>query len=169
MLALLQDLHLLVVGCKLWLRTTLSPSVMRNTLLGHCFHMRNEKSQRNFWSFPPISSGMFVIPLLDCPHLGNVYVNMIGQLSVCSHLKRYKMVNMKSKGGTFCIFFFIKLPGVIISVLWWEKLQLRLAWCFLPFKLFEFPFKSPHNFVSCIPSFSFLAIECHLSRTHLLC
>lgn len=82
-------------------------------------------------------------------------VNMIGQLSVCSHLKRYKTVNMKSKEGTFCIFFFIKLPGVIISVLWWEKLQLRLAWCFFSFKLFELPFKSPHNFVSCILSFSF--------------
>lgn len=168
MLALLQDLHSLVVGCKLWLRTTLSPSVMRNTLLGHCFHTRNEKSHKEIFDlFLPFLQACLLF--LDCLHLGNVYVNMISQLSVCSHLKRYRTVNMKSKGGTFCIFFFIKLPGVIISVLWWEKLQLRLAWCFLPFKLFEVPFKSPHNFVSCIPSFSFLAIECHLSRTHLLC
>lgn len=38
-----------MLGCKLWLRTTLSPSVMRNTLLGQCFHTRDEKkSQGNF-------------------------------------------------------------------------------------------------------------------------
>jgi hypothetical protein len=38
-----------IVGCKLWLRTTLSPSVMRNTLLGHCFHTRDEKSHKEIF------------------------------------------------------------------------------------------------------------------------
>ncbi|CAD6218676.1 unnamed protein product [Miscanthus lutarioriparius] len=38
-----------MLGCKLWLRTTLSPSVMRNTLLGHCFHTRNEKSHKEIF------------------------------------------------------------------------------------------------------------------------
>lgn len=36
-------------GCKLWLRATLSPSVMRNTLLGQCFHTRNEKSHKEIF------------------------------------------------------------------------------------------------------------------------
>ncbi|KAL6846836.1 hypothetical protein ACP4OV_024284 [Aristida adscensionis] len=35
--------------CKLWLRTTLSSSVMRNTLLGHCFHTRDEKSHKEIF------------------------------------------------------------------------------------------------------------------------
>lgn len=37
------------LGCKLWLRSTLSPSVMRNTLLGQCFHTRNEKSHKDIF------------------------------------------------------------------------------------------------------------------------
>ncbi|CAA6672122.1 unnamed protein product [Spirodela intermedia] len=38
-----------MLGCKLWLRTTLSPSVMRNTLLGQSFHTRNEKSHKEIF------------------------------------------------------------------------------------------------------------------------
>lgn len=38
-----------MLGCKLWLRTTLSPSVIRNTLLGQCFHTRNEKSHKEIF------------------------------------------------------------------------------------------------------------------------
>lgn len=38
-----------MLGCKLWLRSTLSPSVMRNTLLGQCFHTRNEKSHKDIF------------------------------------------------------------------------------------------------------------------------
>uniref|UniRef100_A0ACD5XU29 Uncharacterized protein n=1 Tax=Avena sativa TaxID=4498 RepID=A0ACD5XU29_AVESA len=38
-----------MLGCKLWLRTTLSPSVMRNTLLGQCFHTRVEKSHKEIF------------------------------------------------------------------------------------------------------------------------
>ncbi|XP_066160356.1 uncharacterized ATP-dependent helicase C29A10.10c isoform X3 [Oryza sativa Japonica Group] len=38
-----------MLGCKLWLRTTLSPNVMRNTLLGHCFHTRDEKSHKEIF------------------------------------------------------------------------------------------------------------------------
>ncbi|KAH7865286.1 hypothetical protein Vadar_004656 [Vaccinium darrowii] len=38
-----------MLGCKLWLRATLSPSVMRNTLLGQCFHTRNEKSHKEIF------------------------------------------------------------------------------------------------------------------------
>ncbi|KAF5178102.1 Helicase sen1 [Thalictrum thalictroides] len=38
-----------MLGYKLWLRTTLSPSVMRNTLLGQCFHTRNEKSHKEIF------------------------------------------------------------------------------------------------------------------------
>ncbi|XP_050221011.1 uncharacterized ATP-dependent helicase C29A10.10c isoform X2 [Mercurialis annua] len=43
-----------MLGCKLWLRSTLSPSVMRNTLLGQCFHTRNEKIHKDIFDlFPP--------------------------------------------------------------------------------------------------------------------
>lgn len=38
-----------MLGCKLWLRTTLSPGVMRNTLLGQCFHTRNERSHKEIF------------------------------------------------------------------------------------------------------------------------
>ncbi|KAK8349140.1 hypothetical protein V6Z12_A06G123500 [Gossypium hirsutum] len=38
-----------MLGCKLWLRATLSPSVMRNTLLGQCFHTRNEKMHKDIF------------------------------------------------------------------------------------------------------------------------
>ncbi|GLU21867.1 hypothetical protein SLE2022_379790 [Rubroshorea leprosula] len=38
-----------MLGCKLWLRSTLSPSVMRNTLLGQCFHTRNEKIHKDIF------------------------------------------------------------------------------------------------------------------------
>ncbi|KAL4205316.1 hypothetical protein AMTRI_Chr01g114000 [Amborella trichopoda] len=37
------------LGCKLWLRTPFSPSVMRNTLLGQCFHTRSEKSHNQIF------------------------------------------------------------------------------------------------------------------------
>jgi hypothetical protein len=77
MLALLQDLHSLVVGCKLWLRTTLSPSVMRNTLLGHCFHTRNEKSHKEIFDlFLPFLQACFLFLYLTVLNLGNIYVNM---------------------------------------------------------------------------------------------
>ncbi|KAI4355924.1 hypothetical protein L6164_004648 [Bauhinia variegata] len=43
-----------MLGFKLWLRSTLSPSVMRNTLLGQCFHTRNEKIHKDiFGLFQP--------------------------------------------------------------------------------------------------------------------
>ncbi|KAK7325346.1 hypothetical protein VNO77_29508 [Canavalia gladiata] len=43
-----------MLGCKLWLRSTLSPSVMRNTLIGQCFHTRNEKIHKDiFGLFQP--------------------------------------------------------------------------------------------------------------------
>ncbi|CAH9118726.1 unnamed protein product [Cuscuta europaea] len=38
-----------MLGYKLWLRTTLSPGVMRNTLLGQSFHTRNEKSHKEIF------------------------------------------------------------------------------------------------------------------------
>ncbi|XP_007023652.2 PREDICTED: uncharacterized protein LOC18595576 isoform X2 [Theobroma cacao] len=38
-----------MLGCKLWLRSTLSPRVMRNTLLGQCFHTRNEKIHKDIF------------------------------------------------------------------------------------------------------------------------
>ncbi|CAI9114585.1 OLC1v1015339C1 [Oldenlandia corymbosa var. corymbosa] len=38
-----------MLGCKLWLRSSLSPSVMRNTLLGQCFHTRDEKSHKEIF------------------------------------------------------------------------------------------------------------------------
>ncbi|EPS66614.1 hypothetical protein M569_08161, partial [Genlisea aurea] len=37
------------LGCKLWLRTTLSPSLMRNSFLGQCFHIRNEKAHKEIF------------------------------------------------------------------------------------------------------------------------
>ncbi|CAH1429552.1 unnamed protein product [Lactuca virosa] len=43
-----------MLGCKLWLRATLSPSVMRDTLLGQCFHTKDEKSHKEIFDlFPP--------------------------------------------------------------------------------------------------------------------
>ncbi|RDY11301.1 hypothetical protein CR513_04052, partial [Mucuna pruriens] len=39
-----------MLGCKLWLRSTLSPSAMRNTLIGQCFHTRNEKIHKDIFS-----------------------------------------------------------------------------------------------------------------------
>ncbi|XP_047171150.1 uncharacterized protein LOC124839389 isoform X2 [Vigna umbellata] len=43
-----------MLGCKLWLRSTLSPSVMRNTLIGQCFHTCNEKIHKDiFGLFQP--------------------------------------------------------------------------------------------------------------------
>ncbi|KFK43885.1 hypothetical protein AALP_AA1G186300 [Arabis alpina] len=43
------------LGCKLWLRSTLSPSVMRNTLLGQCFHTRAEKIHKAIFDlFQPL-------------------------------------------------------------------------------------------------------------------
>lgn len=38
-----------MLGCKLWLSATLSPNVMLNTLLGQCFHTRNEKSHKDIF------------------------------------------------------------------------------------------------------------------------
>ncbi|CAN4085055.1 unnamed protein product [Withania somnifera] len=38
-----------MLGYKLWLKTSLSPSVMRNTLLGQCFHTRNEKIHKEIF------------------------------------------------------------------------------------------------------------------------
>lgn len=70
-----------MLGCKLWLRTTLSPSVIRNTLLGQCFHTRNEKSHKEIFDlFQP-----FLQSLEDC-----------------------KMGNMKSNEGIFFIFLISK-------------------------------------------------------------
>ncbi|XP_019077812.1 uncharacterized protein LOC100265030 isoform X2 [Vitis vinifera] len=38
-----------MLGYKLWLRSTLSPTVMRNTLLSQCFHTQNEKSHKEIF------------------------------------------------------------------------------------------------------------------------
>ncbi|XP_050380960.1 uncharacterized ATP-dependent helicase C29A10.10c isoform X2 [Argentina anserina] len=38
-----------MLGCKLWLRSTLDPGVMRDTVLGQCFHTRNEKSHKDIF------------------------------------------------------------------------------------------------------------------------
>ncbi|KAI4387118.1 hypothetical protein MLD38_004973 [Melastoma candidum] len=38
-----------MLGCKLWLRSNLSPSVMRSTLLGQCFHTRSEKIHKDIF------------------------------------------------------------------------------------------------------------------------
>lgn len=52
-----------MLGCKLWLRSTLSPSVMRNTLLGQCFHTRNEKIHKDILDlFPPFLQ-KFICPV----------------------------------------------------------------------------------------------------------
>ncbi|XWS20599.1 hypothetical protein CRYUN_Cryun31cG0116500 [Craigia yunnanensis] len=49
-----------MLGCKLWLRSTLSPSVMRNTLLGQCFHTRNEKIHKDIFDlFQPFLQACF--------------------------------------------------------------------------------------------------------------
>ncbi|XP_078433844.1 P-loop containing nucleoside triphosphate hydrolases superfamily protein [Wolffia australiana] len=56
-----------MLGCKLWLRTTLSPSVMRNTLLGQSFHTRNEKSHKEIFDlFLPFLQSLEA--LLDGEH-----------------------------------------------------------------------------------------------------
>lgn len=52
------------LGYKLWLRTTLSPSVMRNTLLGQSFHTRNEKSHKEIFDlFLPFLQACFTITI----------------------------------------------------------------------------------------------------------
>ncbi|XP_057535816.1 uncharacterized protein LOC130813918 isoform X2 [Amaranthus tricolor] len=38
-----------ILGCKLWLRTSLPPSVMRDSLLSQCFHTRNEKTHKEIF------------------------------------------------------------------------------------------------------------------------
>nr|GEU89716.1 putative P-loop containing nucleoside triphosphate hydrolase [Tanacetum cinerariifolium] len=38
-----------MLGCKLWFRATLSPTVMRDTLLGQCFHTKDEKSHKEIF------------------------------------------------------------------------------------------------------------------------
>ncbi|MFS7974709.1 putative P-loop containing nucleoside triphosphate hydrolase, DNA2/NAM7 helicase, helicase [Helianthus anomalus] len=49
-----------MLGCKLWLSATLSPSVMRDTLLGQCFHTQDEKSHKEIFDlFPPFLQACF--------------------------------------------------------------------------------------------------------------
>ncbi|KAL3736981.1 hypothetical protein ACJRO7_025846 [Eucalyptus globulus] len=44
-----------MLGCKLWLRSALSPSIMRSTLVGQCFHSRNEKIHKDIFElFQPL-------------------------------------------------------------------------------------------------------------------
>ncbi|XP_074268049.1 uncharacterized protein LOC141591568 [Silene latifolia] len=44
-----------ILGCKLWLRTSLPPSVMRDSLLSQCFHTRNEKTHKEIFDlFQPL-------------------------------------------------------------------------------------------------------------------
>lgn len=68
--------HLLILfstGYKLWLRATLSPGVMRNTLLGQCFHTRNEKIHKEIFDlFQPLLQACFfccVCALTLTPHM----------------------------------------------------------------------------------------------------
>ncbi|CAN6464526.1 unnamed protein product [Victoria cruziana] len=56
-----------MLGCKVWLKTTFSPSVMRNTFLGQCFHTRNEKSHKEIFDlFMPFLKSLE--PLQDGEH-----------------------------------------------------------------------------------------------------
>ncbi|XP_031505640.1 uncharacterized protein LOC116267851 isoform X2 [Nymphaea colorata] len=56
-----------MLGCKAWLKTTFSPSVMRNTFLGQCFHTRNEKSHKEIFDlFMPFLKSLE--PLQDGEH-----------------------------------------------------------------------------------------------------
>ncbi|XP_056167115.1 uncharacterized protein LOC115681659 isoform X3 [Syzygium oleosum] len=44
-----------MLGCRLWLRSALSPSIMRSTLVGQCFHSRNEKIHKDIFElFQPL-------------------------------------------------------------------------------------------------------------------
>lgn len=144
-------------GCKLWLRATLSPSVMRNTLLGQCFHTRNEKSHKEIFDlFQPFlqaclfiflpfwfkSSGAFLLilfivslVLIILPRHRPWYVlfaaTYVLMHRLCSLLRLCKMENMKSNGDIFFIFSYIKSLWAVTSVFWWEK---RLArFLFHPF------------------------------------
>ncbi|GAB2247771.1 hypothetical protein Droror1_Dr00007653 [Drosera rotundifolia] len=38
-----------ILGCKLWLRTSLPPSVMRDSLLSQCFHTKSEKIHKEIF------------------------------------------------------------------------------------------------------------------------
>lgn len=76
-----------MLGCKLWLRSTLSPSVMRNTLLGQCFHTRSEKIHMDIFDlFPPF----------------------LQKFCLFSPLRHCKMANMKSSAAILSFFFSIK-------------------------------------------------------------
>ncbi|MED6159428.1 hypothetical protein PIB30_042279 [Stylosanthes scabra] len=70
-----------MLGCKLWLRSTLSPSVMRNTLLGQCFHTRNEKIHKDIFGLfqPFLQACMHSYFLKDMHSLAGVGV---GSLSI---------------------------------------------------------------------------------------
>ncbi|GJZ35306.1 putative P-loop containing nucleoside triphosphate hydrolase [Tanacetum coccineum] len=49
-----------MLGCKLWFRATLSPTVMRDTLLGQCFHTKDEKSHKEIFDlFQPFLQACF--------------------------------------------------------------------------------------------------------------
>ncbi|XP_048504294.1 uncharacterized protein LOC104908674 isoform X3 [Beta vulgaris subsp. vulgaris] len=44
-----------ILGCKLWLRTSLPPAVMRDSLLSQCFHTQNEKTHKEIFDlFQPL-------------------------------------------------------------------------------------------------------------------
>ncbi|KAE9585571.1 putative DNA helicase [Lupinus albus] len=77
-----------MLGCKLWLRSTLSPSVMRNTLLGQCFHSRNEKIHKDIF-------GLFQPFLQACMHSNDlgvcfciVYIGSLEALQDGEHEKQ---------------------------------------------------------------------------------
>nr|CAB3457460.1 unnamed protein product [Digitaria exilis] len=70
-----------MLGCKLWLRTTLSPSVMRNTLLGHCFHTRDEKSHKEIFDL--------FLPFLQACFSFLLAIHVMTQIEQCGLQKQW--------------------------------------------------------------------------------
>nr|KYP50402.1 putative helicase DDB-G0274399 [Cajanus cajan] len=93
-----------MLGCKLWLRSTLSPSAMRNTLIGQCFHTRNEKIHKDiFGLFQPFLQACMHDDLIFDPVLQSLEALQDGELEKQRRYFLYFLLHQVPVSSNFSI------------------------------------------------------------------
>ncbi|GAB2293091.1 hypothetical protein Dimus_038244 [Dionaea muscipula] len=77
-----------ILGCKLWLRTSLPPSVMRDSLLSQCFHTKNEKTHKDIFD-------------LFCPFLRSLEVIQDGEFEKQRRHFLYFLLHQVTRSSNF--------------------------------------------------------------------
>ncbi|GAB4849929.1 hypothetical protein Ancab_029229 [Ancistrocladus abbreviatus] len=93
-----------ILGCKLWLRTSLPPSVMCDSLLSQCFHTRNEKTHKDIFD-------------LFCPFLQSLEALQDGELEKQRRHFLYFLLHQVTRSSNFSVLMRKKACQIAILII----------------------------------------------------